>query len=199
MTRLSTSVPLRTLEMARSGASTGTLALRLGSDTEQARNQVSLAECVAFCQPPDSSLVDHVHGFDFLQRPPRTLKRAVSFREPLPLFHRSPVHLNLQRRFVLRVLERRKKGLAIIACRMPAASWATPLKVSTIVNCSRHPDGDKIAPNVREYLALTHFSASREPRPRRKFRNNRETRVYWYRSTFVSYPALDPEVRCESQ
>jgi hypothetical protein len=84
-------VPLRTLQKARSRASKGTLSLRLSSDTEQAGDKVSLAECVAFCQPPDPSLVDHVHGFDSLQRPPRTLKRAVSFREPDPLLHGSVI------------------------------------------------------------------------------------------------------------
>jgi hypothetical protein len=77
--------------MARSDVSRGRLGLRLGSDTEQAGNEVSLAECVGFCQPPDSSLVDHVHGLNSLQRPPRTLKRAVSFGEPDPLLHGSVI------------------------------------------------------------------------------------------------------------
>src|ERR687888_1278855 len=66
----------------------------LGGDTEQAGNTVNLAEGVAFCQPPDSTLVDHVHRFDSLQGPPRTLKRAVSFGEPDPLLHGSVILLD---------------------------------------------------------------------------------------------------------
>jgi hypothetical protein len=47
---------------------------RSGGDAEQAGNKVSLANGVALRQPSQSSLVDHVHRFDSLQRPPGTLK-----------------------------------------------------------------------------------------------------------------------------
>jgi hypothetical protein len=40
--------------------------LGLRGDTEQAGNEVRLADGVALGQPSDSSLVDHVHRFDSL-------------------------------------------------------------------------------------------------------------------------------------
>ena len=46
----------------------------LAGDAEQAGNEVRLTDRIAFGQPPDASLVDHVHRFDSLQRPPRALK-----------------------------------------------------------------------------------------------------------------------------
>ena len=55
---------------------------------------MSLTDRIAFGQPPDASLVDHVHRFDPLQRPPRALKRAVSFGEPHTLLHSSVILLN---------------------------------------------------------------------------------------------------------
>ena len=41
---------------------------------EEARDEVGLADGVALSEQPRSSLVDHVHRFDSLQRSPRTLK-----------------------------------------------------------------------------------------------------------------------------
>ena len=45
-----------------------------GGDIEQGGNKVGLADSITLGQPPDSTLVDHVHGFDSLQRSPRALK-----------------------------------------------------------------------------------------------------------------------------
>jgi hypothetical protein len=55
---------------------------------------VGLTDRVTFGQPPDSSLIDHVHRFNSLQRPPRALKRGVSFGKPDPFLHGSVILLD---------------------------------------------------------------------------------------------------------
>src|SRR5215472_10397462 len=67
---------------------------RLGGDAEQAGNKVSLANGVALTEPSHSSLVDHVHRFDSLQRSPGTLERAVPLGQPEPFLYVSVVLLD---------------------------------------------------------------------------------------------------------
>ena len=90
-------VTLRSFEKLRTrpvhGASTDRCS-GLGGDTEQAGNEMSLTDRVTLGQPADSTLVDHVHRFDSLQRPPRALKRSVSFREPDPFLYGSVILLD---------------------------------------------------------------------------------------------------------
>lgn len=59
---------------------------------KQLGNKESLTKCITFDHPSDSALPDHIHRFDALQCPPRTLKRAVPFGEPDAFLH-SPVIL----------------------------------------------------------------------------------------------------------
>jgi hypothetical protein len=47
---------------------------RSDRESEQFADEVRLADRIAFGQPSHSALPDHVHCFDTLQRPPRTLK-----------------------------------------------------------------------------------------------------------------------------
>ena len=43
---------------------------RSDSNGEQLVNELCLSDHIVLCQPSHSALVDHVHGFDSLQRPP---------------------------------------------------------------------------------------------------------------------------------
>ena len=70
-------VPVRSFEMQTGCSVHGVRAENCcgsGGDTEKGGNKVSLADRVTLGQPPDSTLVDHVHGFDSLQGPPRAPK-----------------------------------------------------------------------------------------------------------------------------
>ena len=60
----------------------------------KAGNEVSVADGVALDQPPGTSLVDPVHHFDSLQRPPCILKWTVSFCQPATLLHGSGILLD---------------------------------------------------------------------------------------------------------
>ena len=54
----------------------------------------SLAGRIPFHQPSHAALSDHVHCFDTLQRPPRTLKGSVALGQPNSLFDCSVILFN---------------------------------------------------------------------------------------------------------
>ena len=58
----------------------------LVGEAEQLADEVSLAGCISFGQPSHSTLPDHVHCLDTLQRPPRTLKGSIALGQPNSLF-----------------------------------------------------------------------------------------------------------------
>jgi hypothetical protein len=60
--------------------------IRLGRETEQLADELSLADRIPFNQPSHAALSDHVHCFDALQRPPRTLKGSIARGQPNSLF-----------------------------------------------------------------------------------------------------------------
>ena len=60
--------------------------IRLGRETEQLADELSLADRIPFNQPSHAALSDHVHCLDTLQRPPRTLKGSVAIGQPNSLF-----------------------------------------------------------------------------------------------------------------
>src|SRR5712692_10587688 len=54
-------------------------------------NEVRLTYRIALGQPPHSTLPNHGHRFDPLQRSPGTLKGAITLGQPDPLLHFSMV------------------------------------------------------------------------------------------------------------
>jgi len=68
--------------------------IRLGRETEQLADELSLADRIPFNQPSHAALSDHVHGFDALQRPPRTLKGSIALGQPNSLFDCSVILFN---------------------------------------------------------------------------------------------------------
>lgn len=59
---------------------------KLGSDSEEFSDEPRFRNNIALCYPSDAALVDHAHRFDTLESPPDTLKGAVVFCQPGPLF-----------------------------------------------------------------------------------------------------------------
>jgi hypothetical protein len=64
---------------------------QLGSDSEELAEEPRFRNNVALCYPSDSALADHVHGFYSFESSPSTLKGAVAFSQPSPLFDGSMI------------------------------------------------------------------------------------------------------------
>ncbi|MGA9244959.1 MAG: hypothetical protein WBW03_23620, partial [Silvibacterium sp.] len=67
---------------------------KLGSDSEELGDEPCFRNNVTLCYPSDSPLADHVHGFYSFESSPRTLKGAVAFCQPGPLFDGSMILFN---------------------------------------------------------------------------------------------------------
>ena len=67
---------------------------KLGSDSEELGDEPCFRNNVTLCYPSDSALADHVHGFYSFESSPSTLKGAVAFCQPGPLFDGSMILFN---------------------------------------------------------------------------------------------------------
>ncbi len=67
---------------------------RLGRESKQLADEVSLADRISFGQPPHSALPYHVHCLNTLQGSPRTLKRTIALGQPKSFFNHPMVLFN---------------------------------------------------------------------------------------------------------